>query len=900
MESSEGFRIIKEPWKLEVDEVLEEINVDPERGLSRKDVSIKRKKYGRNILKEKETKSAWLILLDQFKSLIIILLAAASALSFALGEIVDGSAISVAILLNGFIGFFIELKAVRAMEALRKISKVTAAVIREGKTASVSSVELVPGDIVAIESGDIVAADMRIIEASKLQVNESALTGESVPVAKDTAPLDADAQLADRKNMLFSGSSITRGSGFAVITATGMFTEIGKISEMTQEAESETTPLEKRLDKLGRKLVWITLAVTAAVTLAGILRGKETFLMFKSGVALAVAAVPEGLPIVATIALARGMIRMARRNALVNRLASVEILGATTDIFSDKTGTLTENRMTVKVIECSQGKIELEMINGGEELKFTKDAEEYRLEDVPIVKEIIKAGVLCNNAEIQEEAEDDEIGDPLEAALLRIGAGIGMRREELTGELPEAREEAFEPETKMMAAFHKEDGEYLVAVKGASEKVLENCSSILTGDGVEDFDDKARDEWKQKNERLAGEGLRILAIAEKKTNDKNEKPYKNMTFLGLTGLLDPPRADVKDTIKIIHKAGVRIKMITGDHPGTAQNIARAINLVENDDEEAITGKKLNELRKENTDSAKDKIFNSSIFARVTPEQKLDLISAHQEKGAIVAMTGDGVNDAPALKKADIGVAMGKRGTQVAQDASDMILKDDRLRTIETAIEQGRIIFRNIRKFVIFLLSGNMAEIFAVGIASFLKTPLPLLPLQILFLNFVLDVFPALSLGVGDAGRRIMEDPPRDPKEPIITGFHWRLIFGYGTLIAATVLASFFTAYEYLDYDETQAVTVSFLTLAFARLWHVFNMRDFHTGLFDNEIIRNRWVWGAIAICIGLLSIVVYIPSAAEILKIQAPTGKDWLIVFSFSVIPFILGQIYIAIRGRKQ
>ncbi|HDS02016.1 MAG TPA: cation-transporting P-type ATPase [candidate division Zixibacteria bacterium] len=883
----------REPWRRGAEELLRELDVDRNKGLSSSEAAERQSKFGKNLLREVEERSIWSIFADQFKSLVILILAVASALSFIFGEVIQGFAVAGAILINALIGFFTELKAVKSMQSLREMSKVTTKVRRDGEAKNINAREIVPGDIVILEGGDIVTADMRLLEANKLQLNESALTGESMPVSKQVEALDQDVPLAERSNMLFKGTAVTRGSGEGLVISTGMNTELGEISELVEAAGEDLTPLEKRLNRLGHSLIWVTLAVAAVVAVTGILRGKELVLMIETSVALAVAAIPEGLPIVATIALARGMMRMARRNALVNRLASVETLGATNVICTDKTGTLTENEMTVTKLILETG-----------EIKITED----RFEDSngPIdepseaLKKALIVGVLCNNASLSRgntPDSDSHVGDPIEVAILEAADKLNYRRSELLEQMPEEREEAFDPDTKMMATFNRNNGGYMVSVKGAPESVFEVCTNVLAGDDIRNLDNA--DRWEKLNNEMAEDGLRVLALAFKQSESPDANPYNDLTLIGLMGFTDPPREDVKDSIKVCHKAGIRVIMVTGDQEVTARNVGEQVGLVENDNAAVMKSRELHDVESL-SDKDKERIINASIFARVSPRQKLDLISIHQENNSIVAMTGDGVNDAPALKKADIGIAMGRRGTQVAREAADMILKDDAFSTIVAAVQQGRVIFDNIRKFVIYLLSGNSSEIIAVGAASLANAPLPLMPLQILFLNLVLDVFPALALGVGEGDPRIMNRRPRPADEPVLGWNHWGFIGAFGLLIAASVLAAFAIAINWLKLDTGQAVTVSFLTLAFARLWHVFNMRDLRSGFISNEITRNVYVWGALFLCTVLLLSVVYIPGPAKVIGVVPLDLKRWALILPMSLIPWIAGQIYKSVGGREK
>lgn len=889
------------PWTRSLEEILDELDVCAEQGLSESEVERRRQQYGENRLEQAKGKSAWQILIEQFKSLIIGILAVAATLSFAFSQWVEGIAVLIAIVINTAIGFFTEYKAVRSMEALQKLSSTTTKVRRGGKLQEISAEELVPGDIVVLESGDAIAADLRLIEASGLQVNESSLTGESVPVGKTLEPLEEDVPLAERNDMLYKGTALTRGSGEGVVVATGMKTELGHISELAQQAgQEEKTPLEKRLDELGQWLVWVTIAIVILVAIAGIVAGRDVFVMVETAIALAVGAVPEGLPIVATVALARGMWRMAKRNALINKLSAVETLGATSVICTDKTGTLTENQMTVARMVLDSG--EIEVTGEGLEPKgeFKRDNQTINPLDDNVLQAALEVGVLCNNAALQPEGSNESrvVGDPMEVALLVAGAKAGMTREQLLEQMPEVREEAFDPDLKMMATIHEVDTQYRFAVKGAPEAILKACTRILTDSGEKPMSKDERNYWKEQNERLAANGLRVLGLAQKIVAVEDAKPYENLMFLGVVGLLDPPRQDVRPAIKECQEAGIRVVMVTGDQPVTARNIAIAVGLTDDEQADVIQGKDLKNPDELSPDERR-RIVNASVLARVSPEQKLNLVTLHQRNQAVVAMTGDGVNDAPALRKADIGVAMGQRGTQVAKEAADMVLQDDAFSTIVAAIEQGRAIFNNIRKFTIYLLSGNVGEIIVVALASLFGAPLPLLPLQILYINVVNDAFPALALGVGEGESALMKQPPRQAKESILTRRHWLAIAGYGLAIAAALGGAFAVALTWLGMTLPEAVTVSFMTLGFTRLWHVFNMRDRNSGLLKNEITQNPYVWGALIFCTGLLLIAVYVPFLSNVLKTANPGVEGWLLIIGMSLIPLVIGQV-VKLLGRQQ
>ncbi|MFP3853551.1 MAG: cation-translocating P-type ATPase [Anaerolineales bacterium] len=875
----------EEPWSQKAKDVLEALRADPEHGLTEQEAKDRKQKFGPNRLRQAERRSAFSILIEQFKNIIVVLLAAATAISFAFGEVVEGFAIVAVIVLNALIGFFTELRAVRSMEALRELGRVESKIRRAGSVQTVEADEVVPGDILVVDSGDVVTADARLLESSRLQTDESALTGESVPVAKQVDPVDPAVPLAERASMIYKGTAITRGSGEAVAVSTGMDTELGGISSLVEQAEEEVTPLETRLDKLGERLVWVTLGITAFLAIGGIIAGREIFLIIETSLALAVAAVPEGLPIVATVALARGMHRMAQRNALLRKLSAVETLGSTTVILSDKTGTLTENEMTLQIISLEEGDVQIE--------RRRSEGEVFVLNDQPIeppeheaLRQSLRVAALCNNAELNAENEEAEaVGDPLEIALLRGARLAGYERNELLAEWPEYREIAFDPEKKMMATIHKKNHEYFAAVKGAPEAVFDACRQKLTAQGSQPFGDEDRADWSERVNSKAAQGYRVLALAGKEMEDPEADPYENLTLLGLVGLLDPARGDVQEAIEACRRAGVHVVMVTGDQAETAKKIADQVALTQDGSPQVRRGQELSE----EPEAAED-WTEADIFARVSPKQKLSLVNAYQQAGDIVAMTGDGVNDAPALKKADIGIAMGRRGTQVAKEAAAMVLQDDAFSTIVVAIEHGRAIFNNIRKFVIYLLSCNMSEILVVTLASFANLPLPIRPLQILFLNLVTDVFPALALGLGEADPQIMKKPPRDPSEPILTRDHWTSLGVYAALITLGVMTAYALALFHYDMQTEVAITIAFLTLAGAQLWHVFNMRSPGSHPLRNEVTTNPFIWGALALCVLLLLLAVYLPPLAELLGTVPLDPLGWLLVTIMSVVPLVIGQ----------
>ena len=862
------------PFALGAEAVAAALDCDPAKGLSPGEVTRRQQICGPNLLRTRKAKSAASILVHQFNSIIVWLLAGAASLSFLLGDLPEGAAIVIVLIINGAIGFFTELRAARSMESLMRIAEVRTLVRREGASRKVDAHNLVPGDVVLLEAGDVVTADLRLTEASNLQADESVLTGESAPVSKSLAAVAPETGIGDRTSMVFKGTAITRGGGEGIVVATGMRTEIGRISDLAQSAEGEASPLERRLDRLGHRLVWLTLGLAVLTIGAGLLRGHAAGAMMQTGIALAVAAVPEGLPVVATLCLAQGMWRMAARNAVITRLSSVETLGATTLILTDKTGTLTENEMAVVRYLLSGGDVEM-----GAEVAHADDAR---------LGMALRIGALCNTSEPGDGTAAERSGDPMEIALIHAAEAAGLGRQALKESHPDVAEHAFDPDRKMMATVHADGERYLYTVKGAPEEVLDLCTDELGVDGSRDID---RTAWTRRQSDAARDGLRLLALAMKRAGTPDAEPYEGLTLVGLVCLLDPLRADVPAAIRASLDAGVRVVMLTGDHADTAGKIARDAGL----GADGLTVIEGRELRGRDLNSAgeemRERILAANVFARVAPETKLALVSMFQENGHVVAMTGDGVNDAPALKKADIGIAMGQRGTEVAREAADMVLKDDAFATIIVAMQQGRVIFNNIRRFVVYLMSCNVSEVLVVGVAVGAGLPPPLLPLQILFLNLVTDVFPAFALGLGRGDAGVMNEPPRDPHEPIVGRPEWWQIGLLGGAITAATLAAFVLALFWLGCDARQSVTVAFVTLALAQLWNVFNVRGDRGGFWNNEITRNGYVWAALGFCSTLIALALWLPGLSALLDLPDPGMAGLSLAAAMSFCPLAIGQL---------
>lgn len=872
------------PHALPAAESLRLLRVSDAEGLSDNEVNVRRKCFGPNTVTSRYAISAMRLLLHQFKSPVVYLLGGGAGLAFYFGEMEEGGAIVAVLAINTLIGFVTELKAARSIEALRALGTHVARVRRESETRLVPAEELVLGDIVVLDAGDAVSADLRLVETSQLSSDESTLTGESVAVNKQTRPVSVDARLSDRASMLFKGTAITRGSGIGVVVATGLATELGQITQLVLEADPGISPLERKLARLSAQLVWATLVVAAVIAVVGLMTNENRLLMVEAAIALAVAAIPEGLPIVATLALARGMWRMARQNALIERLSAVETLGATTVILTDKTGTLTENRMTVRRLCTASGEIEVKM-------GLPRAGELPRLTDERHAAAILRIAVLCNDAHL-ESADKCGSGDPMEIALLRAGLHAGLDRTALLREQRIVRKHAFDPTTKMMATVHESRDGVLVAVKGAPEAVLAAATRATGEVGLVDLNEAMRARWLACADQFGHHGLRVLACAMKADTQAEAAPYEALVLVGLIGLEDPARADVPQAIQDCRRAGIRVVMVTGDHAVTARSIGCAVGLGENV-ANVVEGKRIAEVIKAGRPALKD----VGIFARVNPDEKLALVKAYQAAGEIVAMTGDGVNDAPALRQANIGVAMGLQGTDVAREAAAMILLDDAFPTIVRAIREGRVIFGNIRRFVAYLLSCNLSEVMVVGLAVLSALPLPLLPLQILYLNLVTDVFPAFALAMCEGEADILKRSPRDPKEPILGRRHWITIVLHGAVMTVSTFAALVSAY-WLELDARATVTVTFLTLAFGQLWHTFNMRNLRSRLIINEVTRNGWLWGALLLCAGLLAMPPYLTPAAHLLHLAPLTVDMWSVVLIFSLAPLIVTQAAMVVLNR--
>ncbi len=881
---------------------LEAVRASPH-GLDGSEAALRLQRYGPNTLVLRDPDPAWKLLLAQGKSLVVLLLLAAAGIALLLGDLLEAAAIAAVLIANMSIGFWVEWKARNAMEALRRTQVSEARVRRNGEASVIDAREVVPGDIVLLEAGEAVPADARLLSTNELRLVEAPLTGESAPVSKEPKPIgdpadEVSTALAERSSMVYKGTLVASGSGRGVVIGTGRETEIGRIAELVQATQSEETPLENRLDALGRRLVWITLVIAAVVTGLGVVRGGEAWLMLQTGIALAIAAVPEGLPVVATITLALGMRRMARRRALVRSLPAVETLGSATVICADKTGTLTGGWMTATRIEVADLHFEVSETglhpHGDVAVRV-----QYSAEDA--LGLALRIGVLTNRATLKVEDTGTDPGgvggagvriqgDPTEGALLVLGRKAGLERETVLEAQPELGEVPFTSERSMMATFHQvPDGGRVAYVKGAPGRIVAAAQNRLSTQGPVSLDEEGRKALLERNRELASKGLRVLALAVRNLPpgvELDEHALVDLTFVGFVGIEDPPAPGVRETIDRLREAGVRTVMITGDQSVTATAIGGQLGL-DPEGSEPIEGKVLSRMSDEDL---AERVEGTSIFSRVTPADKLRIVEAFQRRGEIVAMLGDGVNDAPALKRADIGVAMGGRGTDVAKETAGVVLQDDRFETIGAAVEEGRVIFDNIRKFVFYLFSCNLSEVLVILVAGVAGLPLPLLPLQILWLNLVTDVFPALALAVEPPEEDVMARPPRSPDAAILSRSFLALVAQYGLVITISTLSAYLFALRGGGEIE-RAITIAFMTLALAQLFHVFNARRHDQVFISRRLFQNGWVWSAVAFTLGLQLMAVYFGPLSRVLETVPLSTSDWSVVVAAALVPLLLGQL---------
>ncbi len=873
-----------------IEELLESFQTNAESGITNLEAVKRNKEFGLNSYKAQKQKSILLMFLQQFTNPIVYLLLFGIAVSVYFKDYVEAVAIAVVIIINAIIGFLMELQARNSMNALKAMDVIHSKIIRDGKTQEINSENITIGDIVVLEAGDIVPGDGYIIELNQLQLDESSLTGESLPATKISGKLPKETVMADQHNMVFKGTHVINGNAKAVITAISAHTQLGTITSLVESSKETITPLDKKLKKLSKNLIWLTLSVTLIFAITGIIQGKKWIVIIKTSIALSIAAFPEGLPIVATVALAYGVIIMAKHHVIVKKLSSVETLGSTNVILTDKTGTLTENKIFVNVVNFPEEKIEVTIVNN--ELIFRENKIEKSKENF---EKIILIGLLCNNATIESSLNTStkNLGDPIEIALLHLAStSPELSKENFKEQYKRIAEEAFNSETKIMGTLHNSSGNNFVAAKGSLEHLLKKCNKIQYGSIIKNLEDEERNTILLQADKIAAKGLRVLAFAYKNDAEITKDDFlKELIYVGTIGFLDPPRLDIKPSIISCKKAGIKVVMITGDHPQTALNIAKKIGLIDDGEQNVITGKDLSTI-KTITDEWKRKILSTSVFARTTPKQKLDIAEIYQNQGNIVAMTGDGVNDAPALKKADVGIAMGLRGTQVAKETASIILKDDSFKSIVKAVSQGRFIFLNIQKFVIYLVSCNLSEIFIVTALSFFTDTAVLLPLQILFLNMVTDVFPALALGLGKGDDTVMNEPPKNPKDAIISNKNWIDISVYSFMMTLSVFLAVVYCKKYISPDDKIANNVAFVTLAFAQLFHVFNMSSVSSGIIINDITKNKFIWWALIICIALMVLIYAVPQMRLVLGLVKLSFTVFLVCGIASLLPLIFGHTY--------
>lgn len=887
------------------DEVLSDLNVDPEVGLNENEVELRLGKYGPNELKEEEGTTLLSKLIAQFSDFLILILIGAAIISIIVGEAKDAIVILAIVIVNAFLGIYQEGKAEKALEALKKMASPNAKVVRDGKAVVVPASTLIPGDIVLLDAGDIIPADLRLIESSNLKIEEASLTGESVPVEKKAnESFEKEVSLGDRHNMAYMSTVVTYGRGKGVVVGTGHDSEIGKIATMIQSFEDETTPLQRKLNQLGKILGITTIAICILVFGIGLLQGREALEMFMVAISLAVAAIPEGLPAIVTIVLAIGMNRMVKRHAIVKKLLAVETLGCTTVICSDKTGTLTQNEMTVVKVYVDDKILDVTGTGYDPVGEFKIDDESISIDSVRNFKTLLSIGILANDAKLEKTNDLYKIiGDPTEGALVTLAGKANITSENINKSFPRVEEIPFDSDRKMMTTFHKDfiPNKIVSFTKGAPDIIISKCDFVKENDKIIPFTDELKKKVLEVNSKFSKDALRVLAFAYKEydslpANISSENNESKMIFVGLVGMIDPPRPEAKEAIKLCKQAGINTIMITGDYKETAFAIAKDLGMAETEDQ-SMMGAELNNLSDE---ELREVVKKTKVFARVSPEHKVRIVSALKANGDITAMTGDGVNDALALKRSDIGVSMGITGTDVAKNTADLILTDDNFASIVSAVEEGRIIYDNIKKFVFFLLSCNIGEILLVFVSILLNLPVPLLPIQLLWLNLVTDSFPALALGVEKGDPDIMSQEPRNPNEPILDK---EMIIGIAfqsiAIAIASISAYWWGIYRYGLDNILEARTIAFATLITAELLRAYSTRSTHYTLFEIGIFSNPTLVYGTSFSFLLMLLVIYIPYLNPIFH-TFPLGLvDWEIILAFAFIPLLVGEILKLLVGRK-
>jgi Ca2+-transporting ATPase len=892
-----------EDWHaLETGAVLERLAASPD-GLTSEEARRRLQIHGPNAAELRKPMSAWAVLRRQFASVVVWLLLVATGIAFFIGDMLEAAAIAVVLAINVIVGFWTEWRARIAVDALRGLEVHEAVVLRDGRQVEIDASEVVPGDVLVLAEGMAIPADGRLLEANELQVDEAALTGESMPAAKTTEAVSGSAVtvVGDRISMVYKGTTAVGGAGRAVVTATGAQTEIGRIGALVSAIEPTPTPIERRLDALGRRLVWLTLAVALVVIAVGLLGGRDPWLVIETGLALAIAAVPEGLPVVATITMAVGMWRMARRNALVRRPPAVEALGSATVICADKTGTLTSGHMTVTSVLAGGRPVTIPAMTEGFDAAGRLETPDVTPERFEGLTELVRTAVLANEAQLHWTTEGwERVGDPTDLALLELGVRAGVSREALVEESPEVARLPFSSRRMLMASFHRgSEGPVEVHVKGATDRVLDHCSHRWGPAGAEPLDEAGRKEILEAEHEFAAGGLRVLALVCGEADEGmvgSEDALRGLTFVGLVGLMDPPAPRVLETVARFRSAGLRTVMITGDKPATARAIAEELGILE-EGGLVVSG---SELASMEMPELVEVVATAAVFGRVSPEDKVRIVEALQARGEVVGMLGDGVNDAPALKRADIGVAMGKRGTDVAKGVADLVLADDRLETVGAAVEEGRVIFDNIRKFVFYLFSCNLSEVAVVLGASIVGAPLPLLPLQLLWLNVVTDVFPALALAAEPGEPDVMRRPPRLRESAILSRDFVVMLSGYALLMTVVTLAVFGWSLRVRGDEVELAVTLSFMTLAVSQLVHALNARTFGPLRLGRGLLANRWLLGALVLGVALQLLAVYLPTLQRVLGTVPLEMRDWVLVGGAGLVPLIVGQAWKRLASRNR
>ena len=908
--------------RLETQEAVTQINSDIQNGLTTAEAARRLEEYGLNELVEQGKISPWMILLEQFKGIMVVILIISAVISLLLGETIDALVIMIIVVLNALLGFTQEYRAEQAMAALKRMAVPHVRVRRDGHLQEISARELVPGDIIQLETGNTIPADARLLESVNMRVQEAVLTGESEAVEKDTAALAVEnPAIGDRINSIFMGTVVTYGRGMALVTDTGMKTQLGKIADMLQSVGIEKTPLQRRLEQLARGLAVAALGLVAIVFILGLLRGEDWVELFSVSVAMAVAAVPEGLPAVVTIALALGAQRMLKHNALIRKLPAVETLGSVTYICSDKTGTLTQNRMTVTVVDVAEHSLNMkERLRSFSPTVNKNEPAEPLLRETPAIVLTLAAGALCNDAVLEaipgEPGTFSSVGDPTEGALVIAGARAGLWKSELEAAFPRVAELPFDSERKRMTTVHRpnpglvpdllnpykderpdffQPDQYLVITKGAVDSLLEVSNRVWSGGETETLDENWRARILKANNDLAQNGMRVLGLAFCQC-DTAEPVERDLIFIGLVGMIDPARPEVKDAVREAKAAGIRPVMITGDHPLTAAYIAEELGIAQS--RKTLTGAELDAMSIEQLEAVVEDV---PVYARVSPEHKLKLVQALQKRGHIVAMTGDGVNDAPALKKAEIGVAMGITGTDVSKEASDMILLDDNFATIIASVKEGRRIYDNIRKFIKYTMTSNAGEIWVMLLAPFIGMPLPLTSLQILWVNLVTDGLPGLALAIEPAERNVMKRPPYPPNENIFGRGMARDILWIGLLMGLVSLGVGYLYYR-IDPSASPAVwqTVTFTTLTLAQMGNALATRSDRDTLFQIGLFSNKAMIGSVLLTFALQLAVIYVPFLNRAFSTTPLSPRDLLISLGFGVIVFIAVELFKWIRQQRK